>query len=127
MMMITQTARYSADPMLQEQSIAIAQAYLEEIIGKDLIDPDGGETYAVGPEEAGRNLYDDVWDYHGLSDSGATDQAGSAITGLGSYNVDVAIDGSASVNTSAATQISVTVTHSADPSLNTSVNAWRMQ
>lgn len=118
MMVIGNTARHSADPMLTEQAAAIAQAYLEEIVGKPLADPPGGDT--------GRATFDDVWDYNGLNDStGARDQSGAVIAGLTTYNVAVQVT-AVTLNGSPATRISATVTHDGDPRLNISVNGWRL-
>lgn len=80
----------SGDPLVQHQAIAIAEAYLEEILAKEFTDPDGGET---GGPEAGeaRATFDDVNDYNGLADAGARDQNNNLIPGLGGYNVGVAV------------------------------------
>ena len=91
MMVITQIARHSADPMVRTQATAIAQAYMDEILTQPLNDPDGGET---GAAEAGetRATFDDVSDYHGLTDqTGARDQTGAPIAGLEGYNVSVTV------------------------------------
>ncbi|MDB4470800.1 prepilin-type N-terminal cleavage/methylation domain-containing protein [Deltaproteobacteria bacterium] len=80
---------HSADPMLRQQAIAIAEAYMEEITLKEYLDPDTG-TLCPAPE-ASRDLYDNVCDYNGLNDSGAEDQNGTAISGLESYIVDVTV------------------------------------
>lgn len=80
------TTSHSADPMVQQQSIAVAESYLEEILLLPVIDPDGsnaGETRAT---------YDNVDDYNGLTDTGAQNQSGAAISGLGVYNVSVTIN-----------------------------------
>ena len=84
MMVINYTTLHSADPVLRHQSIAIAEAYMEEITLKNFTDPDG-----VG--EANRALFDDVSDYNGLVDVGAVDQNGTAIAGLGNYTVNVIV------------------------------------
>ncbi|MBU0499604.1 MAG: type II secretion system GspH family protein [Gammaproteobacteria bacterium] len=118
MLVISNAARHSADPMLTEQATAIAQAYLEEIIGKPLADPPGGDT--------GRATFDDVWDYNGLSNTaGAVDQSGTVIAGLEAYNVAVQVT-AVTLNGSPATQIAVTVTHDGDPRINISVSGWRL-
>ena len=76
--------RHSGDAVLLQQSVAIAEAYMEEITLKNFSDPDSdGET--------SRPLFDDVDDYNGLSDQGAHDQNGNLITGLSSYSVDVSV------------------------------------
>ncbi|OGT88427.1 MAG: hypothetical protein A2286_11045 [Gammaproteobacteria bacterium RIFOXYA12_FULL_61_12] len=119
MLVISNTARHSADPLLTEQAAAIAQAYLEEITGKPLIDPPGGDAGT-------RATFDDVWDYNGLNDTGgAIDQSGATIAGLTTYNVAVQVT-AVTLNGSPATRISVTVTHDGDPRLNISVNGWRL-
>jgi len=82
---MNQTTRHSADPIIQQQAIAIAESYLEEIQLLPIIDPDGsnaGETRAT---------FDNIDDYDGLSDTGAYDQMNVAMTGLNNYNVDVTI------------------------------------
>jgi len=79
------TISHSADPMINNQAIAIAESYLEEILLKSYIDPDGSE---VGETRAS---YDDVDDYNGLSDSGVVNQQGSSVAGLTDYNVAVTV------------------------------------
>ncbi|GIX22267.1 MAG: hypothetical protein KatS3mg121_1050 [Gammaproteobacteria bacterium] len=78
----------SVDPMLRMQALAIAQAYLEEILLQPPADPDGPES---GCEEAARAAYDDVADYACIVDAPPTDQFGAAMPGLGDYRVDVAV------------------------------------
>ena len=90
------TTQHSADPMIQHQALAIAEAYLEEIELKAFCDPTlnpspGVCTNVCPAAEAARDLYDNVCDYNGLSDSGAQDQTGTAITGLEPYAVDVTV------------------------------------
>ncbi len=111
------TVRSSADPLLQQQAVSIAAAYIEEIQSQHFADPVQAET---GAAEAGetRATYDDVQDYNGLSDVGAKDQNGNAINGLSDYTVDVSVSGAtlSGASTIAATdamRIDVTVTHPA--------------
>ena len=84
MSVINYTTLHSADPVLRHQAIAIAEAYMEEITLKNFVDPDIDG-------EGNRALYDDVDDYNGLSDSGAHDQNGNAISGLENYSVSVSV------------------------------------
>src|SRR5258706_13314579 len=63
----------SADAMVQQQALVIAEAYLEEVLQRPVVDPDGVEP------EAARGSFDDVDDYNGLSNSGARDQFNTAI------------------------------------------------
>lgn len=79
------SVKHSADPVVRQQAIAIAESYLEEILLLPVIDPDGsnvGET---------RTTFDNVEDYDGLSDTGATDQNGNSINGLENYTISVSI------------------------------------
>ena len=115
----------SADPMIQQQAIIIAQAYLEEAVLKPYNDPDGGETSSC--EEAARIQYDDVADYDCINDTaGALDQFGGTLPGLGNYNIAVNVS---SVNIGApavtARRIDVTVTHDLSTSINLGLTAYR--
>lgn len=98
---IATQGRYSADPMIQQQAVAIAEAYLEEILPKSFAEPGDAQVCAAsGPEagEATRTSFDDVDDYHGLVNNGcsnpgggACDQFGGTIAGLESYRIDVVV------------------------------------
>jgi MSHA pilin protein MshD len=92
----------SADAMVRNQAVAIAQAYLEEIRLKE---------FAPNGVEASRDLYNDVSDYNGLTNTGAYDQFNVAIVGLESYNVAVSVADSAlgSIGSGNAKRIDVTV------------------
>jgi MSHA pilin protein MshD len=81
----------SADAMILTQGITIAEAYLEEISLKPFSDPDGVDG------EAGRINFDDVDDYDSLVDTGAADQFGNAIPGLGGYTVSVVVSPTAAL------------------------------
>jgi len=89
LLVMNYTTQHSADPVLRHQAIAIAEAYMEEITLKSYRDPD--DNNVCPSAEASRDLYDNVCDYNGLSDSGARDQTGTAIAALASYNVAVAV------------------------------------
>jgi MSHA pilin protein MshD len=84
------TTQHSADPMSQEQAQLIAEAYLDEILLKKFYDPDTGTvcTGTTGGET--RPTYDNVCDYNGLSQA-PTDQFGTPIASLASYNVAVSV------------------------------------
>jgi MSHA pilin protein MshD len=77
------TVKYSADPLIQHQALAIAEAYLEEILLQGYSDPNGSNTGET------RATFDNVDDYNGLSDTGAHDQQGTLINNLSTYNVSV--------------------------------------
>ena len=76
----------SADPVLQQQAIAVAQSYLEEILLKAYSDPDGSNS------GESRATYDDIQDYNGLTDTGARDQYGNVLAGLANYTVSVTVN-----------------------------------
>jgi MSHA pilin protein MshD len=104
LMVMNYTVQHSADPMLQHQAVAIAEAYLEEVLLRSYNDPDGtnvGET---------RSTFDDVMDYNGLPDDVVRDQQGTAIAALASYSVSVAVD-DANLNGVGARRVTVTVSH----------------
>lgn len=106
--LISMTTAASADPMIRHQAAAIAESYLEEILLKPLVDPDGADG------EVARSDYDDIDDYDGLSDTGPRDQFGNALAGLGSYNVAVSIVPSAAlpgVPVANAIRVDILVTH----------------
>lgn len=79
------TVRHSADPVVEHQAIAIAEAYLEEILLQAYTDPNGTNTGET------RASFDNVDDYNGLNDTGAQDQQGSLLGNLTSYNVAVTV------------------------------------
>lgn len=82
-----QTAtRYSADPMLIHQSMAIANSYLTEALNKEFLD--SGSC----PVETSRDKFTHVCQYHGLTNNGAKDQRNQSIAGLESYTVSVLVD-----------------------------------
>ncbi len=82
---INYTTAHSADPVLRQQAIAIAEAYMEEITLKSYADPDTDG-------EASRDLFDDVDDYNNLPDTDVRGPTGNAISGLEAYSVSVIVD-----------------------------------
>jgi MSHA pilin protein MshD len=97
---INLSASHSADPLVQQQAIAIAESYLEEILL---------QSYSGGSSTS-RADYDDVDDYNGLSDNGAHDQQGNAIAGLSQYTVTAAVSAATALPDGVtAKQVSVTV------------------
>lgn len=78
-----QTVVRSADPMLNLQALALAEGYLEEILGTRCTE---------GPEPAAnRDFRDRVLQYNGLDDHPPTDIAGNALAGLEHYRVQVVV------------------------------------
>lgn len=122
--LFSNSSRHSATPMAREQSIAIANAYLEEIMLQAYTDPisDSGTCEeGIG----NRTLFDDVNDYACVNDTnGAIDQNGNLIIGLEAYNIDVDIT-AANLNGAVAQRIDVTVTRDGLAGINTKLTAFR--
>lgn len=121
LLVFAQTVRFSADPMIQTQALAVAEAYLDEILSRPLNDPSGGES--GGSEEGDpsdatiRPLLDDVQDYDGLSNAPPQDQGGVAADfapadgtpDLQGYQVDVDVVPGVAVNGVAMARVDVRV------------------
>jgi MSHA pilin protein MshD len=115
------TVRRSADPQIYKQSLAIAEAMLDEVLLTSYDPAAGG-----GPPRANFN---DVPDYNGFNTSpgGMTDIQGVAVPGLSDYNVSVTVttDGTTALNDEGATltavsdsrRVTVTVTHASGVSI----------
>ncbi len=97
----------SADPLLRQQSLAIAEAYLEEILLQPFLDS-GGSVCPAAP--ASRASYDNVCDYNGLNDNGARDARGQAIAALSGYRVQATVSAQAWAGLAAANVLYVQVT-----------------
>lgn len=105
----------SADPLLRQQSLGIAEAYLEEILLKPYLDPTSLAVCQAIP--ADRGLFDDVCDYHGLDDAGARTVSGATIGALNGYRVQVAVQQQNDWNNMPALRVDITVTDPAGQSL----------
>lgn len=100
------TVQHSADPAVRKQTAALADSILEEILLKEYDDPDGGENVV----EAGRDSYDDIDDYNGLTNAAFTDLP-AVVSG---YGINIAVtDGTATLGVTAK-QVTVTVTGGAE-------------
>lgn len=98
LIVMDRNTRASGDPMVQHQAIAIAEAYLEEILLKDFCDPDNAVSCQPGnapgsancnvcpPAELNRADFDNVCDYNNRTDDGARDQMNQP-HGLDAYRV----------------------------------------
>lgn len=115
-------ASRSADSMQQQQAIAIAQAYLDEILQRWVVDPYGS------PPNTGRGSWDLVDEYNGLVDVGAHDQFGNAIPTLSAYTVSVAVSQTSGLGGMAAAQvrrIDVTVTFASTSTGSVTLSGYR--
>ncbi len=106
MSMFTNTIRSSVNPMIQQQAISIAEAYMEEILLQSFDDPDGVDT------GESRSTYDDVDDYDALTNAVIENQNGVEITELSDYSVSVTVTNNATLNgITDAKRIQVSVSH----------------
>ncbi|MGL4317270.1 MAG: type IV pilus modification PilV family protein [Pseudomonas sp.] len=101
----------SADPLLRQQSLAIAEAYMEEILLQPFSDPDG-------LADCGRSCFDNVGDYAGLAEA-PRDARNTAIAALSAYRVQVAVSTQAwaGLGASDVLYVQVTVTDPASQQL----------
>ncbi len=106
----------SADPLLRQQSLSIAEGYLEEILLQPFLD---SSNAVCPPPPASRASFDNVCDYHGLNDNGVRDARGQAIAALANYRVQVAVTAHAldGLAASDALLVRVTVTDPAGQTL----------
>jgi MSHA pilin protein MshD len=127
LLVFAQTVRFSADPMIQTQALAIAEAYLDEILARPMCDPastaDTCDAESYASEEgspslaANRPLLDDVFDYDGLSNTPPQDQEGvvadfapvDGTADLAGYQVDVDVMAAVAVNGVAMARVDVRV------------------
>ena len=114
-------ATRSADAMMQQQAIAIAESYLSEILQRWVVDPNGT------PPNTGRASWDLVDQYNGLVDVGAHDQFGNAIASLSNYTVSVSTSQSSafSPGVPAADVRRVDITVSYPPSASVTLSGYR--
>lgn len=75
----------SATPFIGYQSLAIARAYMDEILSTDYRDPDGVELNEQ------RAFFDDVTDYNRLPDLQVRDMHGDLVEGFSQYRVTVKV------------------------------------
>jgi MSHA pilin protein MshD len=114
-------ATRSADAMMQQQAISIAESYLSEILQRWVIDPNPST-----PPNTGRASWDLVDQYNGLADVGAHDQFGNPIASLNNYTVRVSTSqSSALAGVPAADARRVDITVSYPPSASVTLSGYR--
>jgi MSHA pilin protein MshD len=110
----------SADAMIEQQAIAVGQAYLDEILQRWVVDRNGT------PPNTGRGSWDLVDQYNGLSDTGARDQFDNPIAALSTFNVSVSVVPTTALTgiaSSAARRVDVTVTRA--PNVTVKLSGYR--
>jgi MSHA pilin protein MshD len=116
---LSQAVLWSADPLIQRQALAVAEALIEEIDSqpyaqKDPYNPTGPDD-AIGAEpgetRAGSPLpFDNPNDYSGYSETGIVAPDGSSVAGLGTYSASVVATQQSMGNVPAADGLLVVVT-----------------
>jgi MSHA pilin protein MshD len=112
-------ATRSADAMMQQQAVAIAESYLSEILQRWVVDPNGT------PPNTGRASWDLVDQYNGLVEA-PHDQFGNATASLSSYTVSVSTSQSsalAGVPSAAVRRVDITVNY--PPSASVTLSGYR--
>jgi MSHA pilin protein MshD len=113
-------ASRSSDAMMQQQAIAVAGSYLDEIMQRWVVDPSGAAP------NTGRGSWDLVDEYNGLVDLGAHDQFGNPKAALSAYTVSVVTSQSSAltgVPAAATRRIDITVSYA--PSRSVIVSGYR--
>ena len=90
--------RQSGDPLVQQQTLAVAESLMQEIDNVPYAQKEPYSPYAndaIGPEtnetRSGSVLpFDNPNDYSGYSETGIVAPNGSAVSGLGTYSASVA-------------------------------------
>lgn len=105
--LFVENASKSHQPYLRQRALAVANAYMDEILHKRWDDnsPLGGGCVVfagsscasgpgaagIGTEEGARSNYDDIDDYNGLNDSPPLDSLGNTMTGYSGFSVAVSV------------------------------------
>ncbi|MDM7323014.1 MAG: prepilin-type N-terminal cleavage/methylation domain-containing protein [Gammaproteobacteria bacterium] len=121
MLVFTQTVARSADPMLQQQAVALAEGYLDEILSKNNA-PNCTANSGSGPTRA---TWIAVGDYNGLDESPPTDILGTTLAGLENYRVQARAETDTLAGVTGC-KITVTVTHQTDAGVRSVLVGWRM-
>ena len=143
------STRASADPLIQKQALAIAEAYLEEVLAMpfpycapDDVDAATATSATVGAggcaatievigAEAGETRgggttpYDNVNDYNSLATGVPASIDGTAISGLSSYSVSVAVVAESLSTVAAPASLRVTVTVTGPSSTSVRLDGYR--
>mgnify|MGYP001002862353 CR=1 FL=1 len=118
MLAFSTAARGSADPVVHQQMLAIAEEMMEEIQLKPYASASNS-----APAGCARDTYNDVSDYQGYATSGQICTVdGVAIAELASYSVSVGVATDSLAGVAAARRITVTVTRGSD---SFALTGWR--
>ena len=118
MLAFSTAARGSADPVVHQQMLAIAEEMMEEIQLKPYASASNS-----APAGCARDTYNDVSDYQGYATSGQICTVdGVAIAELASYSVSVGVAAGSMAGVAAARRITVTVSRGSD---SFALTGWR--
>ena len=118
MLAFSTAARGSADPVVHQQMLAIAEEMMEEIQLKPYASASNS-----APAGCARDTFNDVSDYQGYATSGQICTVdGVAIAELASYSVSVGVAAGSLAGVAAARRITVTVTRGSD---SFALTGWR--
>lgn len=110
----------SADPLVAQQMLAIAETMMEEVMLKPY-DTNGTFT----PTPASRANYTEVGHYNGYATTGIVDVGGTPIAGLARYSIQVSVDPAALTNVAAADARRIRVLVSQASGQNLQLTGWR--
>ena len=117
MLAFSTAVRGSADPVVNQQMLAIAEGLMEEI----QLRPYAAAANAA-PAGCARDTFNDVMDYNGYASSGICSIDGTVVAALAGYSVRVAVVAAALNGVAEARRISVTVSRGSEQLL---LTGWR--
>jgi MSHA pilin protein MshD len=106
----------SADPLITQQQLAIAESMMEEVMQK---------PFAAQANQAGRVFFNDVMDYNNYGPAAVTNVNGDAVPGLGRYTVQVLVNQPAITGVAAADALRIQVIVRAAGAENLRLVGWR--
>lgn len=126
LMVMNQTTRGSADPLLRKQALAAAYSLLEEIELQDFSPASAAVTVAVSQVNRA-SAYHIISNYHGFSTSGifAVNDPTSASAVLPNYNASVTVIPTAMSGIPAASAVQINVTVTAPQGLSVTATGYR--
>lgn len=107
----------SADPLITQQQLAIAESMMEEVMQKPFVVAQQNQT--------GRLFFNDVRDYNNYGPAAVSNVNGDAVPGLGRYTVQVRVDQPAITGVAPADALRIEVIVRAAGAENLRLVGWR--